>query len=107
MALRQDISGAGRVVFNLLSQLIDDNAQIFALVAVERPPNGSKQIFVPDRSTSMLHQATEGLVFFWSETYLLTLFFHEPAIGVERDVTDYADQLWSSNRSLATPDDSS
>jgi hypothetical protein len=39
VALSQDVCRLSRVVLNLLSQLIDDNAQIFALIAVERAPD--------------------------------------------------------------------
>jgi hypothetical protein len=105
MTLGQDINWASRVVFNFLSQLIDDNSQIFALVAVGRTPNRSQQIFVFDGSAGMLHQTTEGLVFFWSEVDLFALFLYEAAIGVERDLAHDADQIWFSHRGVATPDD--
>lgn len=56
MALGQDANGLSRVVFNFLSQLIDDRAEIFTLIVVIWPPNGSQQMFVSEGSTSMLHQ---------------------------------------------------
>ena len=107
MALGQDVNRLSRVIFNFPSQLIDDNTQIFTLIAVIWSPNGSQQIFVSDGSTSMLHQTTKSLVLFWSEAYLFTLFLHKAAIGVERDVADYADHIWFSNWGMAPPDDCS
>src|ERR1700727_2131934 len=105
MALGQDIDGASRVVFDLLTQLGNDDTQIFSLVAVKRPPNRSQQIVVFHRSTGMLHQTTESLVFLRSEMYLFALLLDEAAIGIERDVTHNADHIWFSNRGLTTPDD--
>jgi hypothetical protein len=37
--------------------------------------------------------------------YLFALLLDEAAIGIERDVTHYADHIWFSNRGLTTPDD--
>ena len=96
MALSQDINGVSRVVFKFFSQLIDDNTQIFTLIAVIWSPNGSQQIFVSYGSASMLHQTTESFVFFWSEAYLFTLFLDKATTGVECDVTHYADHIWLS-----------
>src|ERR1700761_543991 len=107
MALGQDINGLSRIVFNFLSQLIDDNAQIFTFIAVIWSPNGSQQIFVPDGSASMLHQTTESLVFFWSEMYLFALLLYKAAVGVERNITHYADEIWFSNRGMVPPNNSS
>jgi hypothetical protein len=40
MALRQDVSGMCRVIFDFLSKLVDKDAQIFAFITILRPPNG-------------------------------------------------------------------
>ena len=40
MAIRQDVSGVCRVIFDFLSNLVDKDAQIFAFITILRPPNG-------------------------------------------------------------------
>jgi hypothetical protein len=39
VTFRQDICRTSRIVFYLLAQLVDQDPQIFALVAILRPPN--------------------------------------------------------------------
>ena len=34
VALGQDVNGVSRIIFNFLSELVDDNAKIFTLVAI-------------------------------------------------------------------------
>ena len=55
----------------------------------------------------MLHQTPEGLIFFWSEMYLFALLLYKAAIGVEHNITHYADQIWFFTRGMAPPNDSS
>ena len=40
VALRQDVSGVCRVIFDFHSNLVDKDAQIFAFITILRPPNG-------------------------------------------------------------------
>jgi hypothetical protein len=60
--------------------------------AIARPRTYGSTAWL-DRFTSVSHQTTESLVFFSSEMYRFALLLYKVAIGVERNITHYADQI--------------
>src|SRR5580693_1899058 len=83
MALRQDVGRPCRIVFDLLSKLVDKDAQIFAFVTVLRSPYGNQKTIVGDRATCKLHQITQHRELFRSKANLLPHLFDPMTIRVK------------------------
>jgi hypothetical protein len=57
--------GLRRIIFNLLSRLVDHDSEVFALIPIFRSPDRSQQKFMFDTSSCIFHQGPQGLEFLW------------------------------------------
>src|ERR1039458_1345816 len=59
--LREDILGLPRTGLDLLAQLVDEDAQVFGLVAVVRAPHGLQKFAMGHGTAGVRHQVAQGL----------------------------------------------
>src|SRR5271170_1318307 len=88
MTFCQDISRAGRIVFYLFSELVDQNTEVFAFVTVLRSPYRGKETIMRHGTTCMLHEVTQHFKFLRSKVNLVSRFFDTMTTGVEYKVTN-------------------
>src|SRR5271156_6550544 len=103
MTFCQDISRAGRIVFYLFSELVDQNTEVFAFVTVLRSPYRGKETIMRHGTTCMLHEVTQHFKFLRSKVNLLSELFDTITAGIQYDVTDSDERVrWNGGCSGAT-----
>jgi hypothetical protein len=88
VTFRQDISGAARIIFYLFSELVDQNAEVFAFVTILRSPYRGEETIVRYGSAGTLHQVVQHLELLRSEVNLLSELFDTITRRIQHEITD-------------------
>src|SRR3981081_1181924 len=66
----QEVRGAGRLRFDLLSQLVDDHTKVVNLVSVVRAPDRLQKLAMGEHLVRVRDQVSEQLELLWREVHV-------------------------------------